>query len=272
MGIVNGTTNYILTKMSEDGMDFDKALAIATELGYAEADPTADIEGYDAGRKVAIMASLAFDSRVSFDDVDIEGITKITAKDVEFADNFGMAIKLLGITRNTPDGIEASVHPVLIEKNHPLASVRDAFNAVFVHGDAIDDAMFYGRGAGEFPTASAVMGDIIEAARNIVCGCTGRISCKCKKSIPVKDAGDVKSKYFLRLKAADRPGVMAGITSVLGNNKISITQVVQTAAVDGEAEMVIMTDEVKAKHFDDAIIILKSLSSVNKICSVIRVH
>ena len=272
MGIVNGTTNYILTKMSEDGMDFDKALAIATELGYAEADPTADIEGYDAGRKVAIMASLAFDSRVSFDDVDIEGITKITAKDVEFADNFGMAIKLLGITRNTPDGIEASVHPVLIEKNHPLASVRDAFNAVFVHGDAIDDAMFYGRGAGEFPTASAVMGDIIEVARNIVCGCTGRISCKCKKLIPVKDAGDVKSKYFLRLKAADRPGVMAGITSVLGNNKISITQVVQTAAVDGEAEMVIMTDEVKAKHFDDAIIILKSLSSVNKICSVIRVH
>lgn len=272
MGIVNGTTNYILTKMSEDKMDFDKALAIATDLGYAEADPTADIEGYDAGRKVAIMASLAFDSRVSFDDVDIEGITNISAKDVEFADNFGMAIKLLGITRNTPDGIEAGVHPVLIEKNHPLASVRDAFNAVFVHGDAIDDAMFYGRGAGEFPTASAVMGDIIEVSRNIVCGCTGRISCKCKKDIPVKDPGDVKSKYFLRLKAADRPGVMASITSVLGNNKISITQVVQTAAVDGEAEMVIMTDEVKAKHFDDAIIILKGLSSVNKICSVIRVH
>lgn len=272
MGIVNGTTNYILTRMSEDGMDFDEALAIAAELGYAEADPTADIEGYDAGRKVAIMASLAFHSHVTFADVDIEGITKLTAKDIKFAENFGKVIKLLGIAKNTDEGIEASVHPVLIDRNHPLASVRDAFNAVFVHGDAVDDAMFYGRGAGEFPTASAVTGDIIEAARNIASGCTGRISCAAYRDIPVKPADEVKDKYFLRIKAADRPGVMAGVTGVLGNNQISITQVVQTAAVDGEAEMVIMTDDVRRKHFRDALIILNEMSSVRKICSVIRVY
>lgn len=272
MGIVNGTTNYILTRMSEDGMDFDEALALATELGYAEADPTADIEGYDAGRKVAIMASLAFRSEVTFDDVDIEGITKITAKDIEFAGRFGKVIKLLGVTRNTEEGIEASVYPILLDRNHPLASVRDAFNAVFVHGDAVDDAMFYGRGAGEFPTASAVAGDIVEVARNVVSECTGRISCAAYRNIPVKPADEVKSRYFMRIKAADRPGVMAGVTGVLGNNQISITQVVQTAAVDGEAEMVIMTDEVRRKHFNDALIILNEMSSVRKICSVIRVY
>mgnify|MGYP000776931371 CR=1 FL=1 len=140
MGIVNGTTNYILTKMFEDGMDFTEALAKATELGYAEADPTADIEGLDAGRKVAIMASIAFNSRVTFDDVYTEGITKITASDIRYAKETGSVIKLLGVARNTPEGIEVRVHPMLIPERHPLASVNDSFNAVFVHGDAVDDA------------------------------------------------------------------------------------------------------------------------------------
>jgi homoserine dehydrogenase len=159
MGIVNGTTNFILSKMEEDGMEFDDALALATELGYAEADPTADIEGYDAGRKVAIMASIAFNSRVTFGDVYTEGITRISAKDITYAKEMGCTIKLLGVAKNTETGIEVRVHPMLIPLSHPLASVNDAFNAVFVHGDAVDDAMFYGRGAGELPTASAVMGD-----------------------------------------------------------------------------------------------------------------
>lgn len=272
MGIVNGTTNYILTRMSEDGMDFSEALALATELGYAEADPTADIEGYDAGRKVAIMASLAFRSEVKFDDVDVEGITGIAAKDITFAKNFGKEIKLLGVARNTDDGIEASVYPILIDKNHPLASVRDAFNAIFVHGDAVDDAMFYGRGAGEFPTASAVAGDIIETVRNMQSGCNGRISCAAYRKIAVKAVEENRSKYFIRLKAADRPGVMSSITGVLGNNKISITQVVQTAAIDGEAEMVIMTDEVKNKYLTNAIGTLEKIPEVNRICSIIRVY
>lgn len=173
IGIVNGTTNYILTKMFEDGMDFSEALAKATELGYAEADPTADVEGLDAGRKVAILASIAFHSRVVFDDVYTEGITKISAKDVAYAKEFGSVIKLLGVAHNREDGIEVAVYPMMLPKNHPLASVRDSFNAVFVHGDALDDAMFYGRGAGELPTASAVMGDVIDIIRDIQFSCTG---------------------------------------------------------------------------------------------------
>ena len=167
MGIVNGTTNYILTKMFEDGMDFDQALAQATELGYAEADPTADVEGLDAGRKIAILASIAFHSRIGFSDVYTEGITRITARDIAYARELGCVIKLLGIARNTPEGIETAVYPMLLPQHHPLASVRDSFNAIFVHGDAVDDAMFYGRGAGQLPTASAVMGDVIDVVRNL---------------------------------------------------------------------------------------------------------
>ena len=163
MGIVNGTTNYILSKMTGEGMDYAEALAQATELGYAEADPTADVEGYDAGRKIAIMASIAFHTRVKFEDVYTEGITKITAADIRYAGEFGYVIKLLGVAREQEDGVEVRVHPMLIPATHPLATVNDAFNAVFVHGDAVDDAMFMGRGAGEFPTASAVMGDLIAA-------------------------------------------------------------------------------------------------------------
>ena len=161
MGIVNGTTNFILTKMSQNGMEFADALKLAQDLGYAESDPTADVEGLDAGRKVAILASAAFNSRVTFDDVYTEGITKITATDIEYANEMGCVIKLLGVARNTPEGIEARVHPMLIDVNHPLASVNDAYNAVFVQGDAVQDAMFYGRGAGELPTASAVVGDVL---------------------------------------------------------------------------------------------------------------
>ena len=157
VGIVNGTTNFILTKMTQEHMEFADALALATRLGYAEADPTADIQGYDAGRKVAIMASIAFNSRVTFEDVATEGITHISSKDIRYAKELGCVIKLLGVAKNTGDGIEVKVQPMLVPEGHPLASVNDSFNAVFVHGDAVDDAMFYGRGAGELPTASAIV-------------------------------------------------------------------------------------------------------------------
>ena len=166
MGIVNGTTNFILTKMSQENMEFKDALALATELGYAEADPTADIDGLDAGRKVAILASVAFNSRVVFDDVYIEGITKISAKDIRYAKEMGCAIKLLGVARNTESGVEAYVCPMLIPNDHPLATVNDSYNAVFVHGDAVEDAMFFGRGAGELPTASAVVADVVDAVKH----------------------------------------------------------------------------------------------------------
>ena len=269
-GIVNGTTNYILTKMFELGMSFEEALAKATELGYAEADPTADIEGLDAGRKVAIMATSAFHSKVVFDDVHIEGITKITAQDIKYAKEFDSVIKLIGIARNTESGIEACVYPMLLSSEHPLASVRNSFNAVFVHGDAVDDVMFYGRGAGEFPTASAVMGDIIDVIRDMVNGCTGRISNICYRELPVKKCRDIRSKFFLRMQVENRPGVLASIASVFGEHKVSINKGVQKIITDGMAEVVIVTDAVKEYHMQDAQEELLRMPIVKEISSVIR--
>lgn len=272
MGIVNGTTNYILTKMSETGMDYEQALAKATELGYAEADPTADVEGYDAGRKVAIMATIAFHSRVVFSQVYTEGITKITAEDIKYAKEFGYVIKLLGVAKETEDGIEVKVHPMLIPAEHPLAGVRDAFNAVFVHGDAMDDITFMGRGAGQMPTASAVMGDVIDVCRDLVYDSCGRVGCNCYKSLPVKNIEDSMSKFFLRLQVEDRSGVLANIASVLGNNNVSIAQVVQKSANHEAAELVIITDYVKEKNFNDALKIFEGMSVVKEISGVIRVY
>ena len=272
MGIVNGTTNFILTKMTKEGMDFDEALKIAQDLGYAEADPTADIEGYDAARKMAIMASIAFNTRVTFDDVATEGITKITSKDIKYAKDMDCTIKLLGVARNDGNGIEVMVHPMLISSNHPLATVNDSFNAVFVHGDAVDDAMFMGRGAGELPTASAIMGDVIDSARNIIHNCTARIGCTCYKSIPIKNIEDTKCKYFLRMQVSDKPGVLASVASVLGNNDVGIDRVIQKTKKNGLAELVVITDLVLEKNFRDAITIFNGMSMINEISSIIRVY
>lgn len=272
MGIVNGTTNYILTKMSEEGMDYKEALAKATELGYAEADPTADVEGYDAGRKIAIMSSLAFNSKVTFSDVYMEGITKITSNDIRYAKEFGYVIKLLGVTKLVDGKIEVKVHPMLIPEQHPLATVRDSFNAVFVHGEACDDAMFMGRGAGKMPTASAVMGDIIIVMRNIVhdnCGWNGGVA---YKNYPVKPIKETRSRYFLRLQVADKPGALANIAGVLGNNDVSIAQVVQKRARDGVAELVVITDSVLERHFNDALMIVKGMSVLREVSGIIRVY
>lgn len=272
MGIVNGTTNFILTKMAEEGMEFQEALALATELGYAEADPTADIEGLDAARKMAILASIAFHSRVTFDDVYTEGITKITATDIRYAKEMGCDIKLLGMAKNTPEGIETRVQPMLIPSTHPLASVRDSFNAVFVHGDAVDDTMFYGRGAGELPTASAVAGDILDAVRNMVFHCRGRIGCTCYKEIPMKKMENVSSAYFLRMQVENRSGVLANIAGVFGNNNVSISQIIQKSKKKNRAEIVVITDEVKEKNFQDSLAVISGMSAVGEISSMIRVY
>lgn len=272
MGIVNGTTNYILTKMTEEGMDFDDALRKAQELGFAEADPTADVEGLDAGRKMAILASIAFHSRVTFDDVDIKGITKITAKDIQYAREFGYTLKLLGVARNTDNEMEVGVFPMMIPSTHPLAGVKDAFNAVFVHGDAVDDAMFQGKGAGEFPTASAVVGDLIAVARNMQYDCCGRIGCSCYKDLPMKASGESRHRYFIRLIVEDRTGILAGVAGVLGNNNVSINQVIQKAAVNGVAELVVITDKVENRHLKDALVIFGQMSMIREVASVIRVY
>ena len=270
IGIVNGTTNYILTKMFEENMSFEEALAKATELGYAEADPTADVEGLDAGRKVAIMASIAFHSRVVFDDVYTEGITKITADDIAYAKEFDSVIKLLGVAHNTEGGIEVGVYPMLLNKEHPLASVRDSFNAVFVHGDAVDDAMFYGRGAGELPTASAVMGDIIDVARNIEYGCNGRISCTCYRETPIKKFDEIENKFFLRMQVKNQPGVLASIATVFGNHGVSIARVVQKHIKGDQAELVIVTDKVREDYLKNALEQLRDSENIFEISSVIR--
>lgn len=270
MGIVNGTTNYILTKMFEKNMSFEEALAKATELGYAEADPTADIEGLDAGRKVAIMASSAFHSKVVFDDVHIEGITKITSSDIQYAKEFDSVIKLIGVAKDTENGIEACVYPMLVSSEHPLASVRNSFNAVMVHGDAVDDVMFYGRGAGEFPTASAVVGDIIDVARNVVWGSTGRAVNTCYRHTPVKKFEDIENKFMIRMQVDNKPGVLAAIASVFGEHKVSIRKVLQKIISDEIAEIVIGTDEVKEKYMKKALNLIVDLPVVKEISSVIR--
>ena len=272
MGIVNGTTNYILTKMTQEGWDFDDALKEAQRLGFAEADPTADVEGLDAGRKMAILASIAFHSRVTFKDVDVKGITKITAKDIQYAKEFGYTLKLLGVARNEEGKMEVGVSPMMIPSTHPLANVNDSFNAVFVHGDAVDDAMFQGRGAGEFPTASAVVCDLISVARDMQYDCCGRIGCSCYKNLSMKPAGEARHKYFLRLIVEDRTGILAGVAGVLGNNGVSINQVIQKPAVNGVAELVVITDKVETRHLNDAMMIFGEMSMIREVASVIRVY
>ena len=273
MGIFNGTTNFILTNMSQEGMEFGDALRLAQDMGYAEADPTADVEGLDAGRKVAILASAAFNSRVTFEDVYTEGITKITATDIEYAKEMGCTIKLLGVAKDTPEGIEARVHPMLIDSNHPLATVNDSYNAVFVNGDAVENAMFYGRGAGEFPTASAVVGDLFEIVRNIQANCCARIGCTCYKELPVKKMADTCNRYFMRLIVEDRCGVLAEMTAVFAKYGVSVAQIIQKAARDeGSAEVVVITAKVREGDFRTAMEELSGRSSVRKISSMLRVY
>ena len=269
-GILNGTTNYILSKMTDEGKSFEEVLKRAQEKGYAERNPEADVEGYDACRKIAILTSLALGKQVDYQDIYTEGITKITARDIAYAKEFDSVIKLLGVAHNTENGIEVGVYPMMIRKEHPLASVRDSFNAVFVHGDAVDDAMFYGRGAGEFPTASAVMGDVIDVVRNIGYGCTGRISCTCYKDLPIKEFGQVKNKFFIRMQVANEPGVLAAIAEVFGDHKVSITRVVQEHSAPEAAELVIVTERVKECNMQEALKALMEIPSIQEISSIIR--
>ena len=272
MGIINGTTNFILTKMTDENMEFSEALALAQKLGYAEADPTADVEGLDAGRKIAILASIAFNSRVTFSDVYTEGISKITAKDIKYAKELDCVIKLIATAKHTADGVEVRVTPMFIPKSHPLASVNDSFNAVFVHGDSLGDAMFYGRGAGELPTASAIMGDVIDVCRNIAYNCCGRIGCTCYKELPVKTMDDIESKYFVSTILEDKPGTLAAVASTFSGNSASIDQMVQKTKLPGSAEVVFIIDNVKEQLFMRAIKELSAMHYVKEISSIIRVH
>ncbi|MCK8817742.1 homoserine dehydrogenase [Natroniella sulfidigena] len=271
MGIVNGTTNYILTKMEQEGADFSDVLAQAQELGYAEADPTSDIEGHDAAYKLAILASIAFESRVDIEDVYIEGITGITKGDILYAQELGYKIKLLAIGKEN-DGVEVRVHPTLVPTEHPLANVNDVFNAIFVEGDAINEVMFYGPGAGQMPTGSAVVGDIITAARNIDFSAQGRISCTCFEEKEVIAQDEVRSSFYLRLNVLDNPGVLGEITGLLGEHQVSIESVIQKGRSDDTVPLVFITHQVKEGDLNDALDKIKSLSDVEEVASLIRVE
>lgn len=271
IGIINGTTNYMLTRMTGEGLGFEQALREAQAMGYAEADPSADVEGYDAARKLAILASIAFNTRVSLDQVHVEGVTRITAEDIAYAANLNYVIKLLGIARDGADGIEVRVHPALLPKTHPLASVNDVFNAIFVTGDAVGDVMFYGRGAGELPTASAVTADVMNAARNLTHGCTGMIGCTCFAEKPVKSMGLTSTEYYIRLGVADKPGVLASIAYIFGKNDVSLASVIQHTTGKA-AELILITHEVLEKNLQEALKGIKELPVVNEVSNMIRVE
>jgi homoserine dehydrogenase len=272
MGIINGTTNYILTRMSREGMSFADALKGAQELGYAEADPTADIEGLDAARKIAILASIAFHTRVQFQNVFVEGITKISPEDLHYAREMGYTIKLLGICAAQDNQVEVRVHPALIPLNHPLANVNDSFNAIYVKGDAVGDTMFFGRGAGQLPTASSVVGDLIEVIKDINNHSTGRLTCTCYEEKKIKAMGEVMTNYFLRLHVVDRPGVLAGIAGIFGNHGVSLASVVQKSCHKDIAELVVITHKVKENDLQDSLKVISELSTTKEIVSLIRVE
>jgi homoserine dehydrogenase len=272
MGIVNGTTNYILTRMTEDGASYHDALAEAQRLGYAERDPTADVEGYDAGAKAAIIAMVAFGARVVAGDVYHEGISAITPTDIDVAGRLGYRIKLLAVVeRSGPDDapeIGVRVHPAMVPAMHPLASVRDSFNAVFVQGGAAGDLMFYGRGAGGYPTASAVLGDVIDAAANLAKGTHGHVGTLA--STRLRPIDDLVSAYYLSLDVADRPGVLAAVAAVFGDHGVSIRSMEQIG-LGGEARLVFITHQACERDLQATLHGLRALDAVERVGSVLRV-
>jgi homoserine dehydrogenase len=271
MGIVNGTTNYILTKMDESGTAFSDALKQAQDLGFAEADPTADVEGFDAADKAAILAGLAFHSRVTDKDVYREGISKITAADVKVAKAMDMVIKLLAITELTSEGeISVRVHPALISRNHPLASVRESFNAVFVQAKSAGEMMFYGRGAGGEPTASAVLGDLVAIARHKVLGGIGPKESD-YASLKIAAIGQTKTRYLIRLNVADKPGVLESVAHVFASHGVSI-QTVRQSGIGDKAELIVMTHSSTELALATTVKELGKLPVVTDVASVLRVE
>ena len=270
LGIVNGTTNYILTRMDESGAAYDDALAEAQALGYAEADPTADVEGLDAAAKAAILAGLAFHTRVTSDDVQAQGISGVTASDVEAARAMGHVIKLLAVAERSDDGgIGVRVNPAMVPRTHPLASVREAFNAVFVEAEAAGELMFYGRGAGGGPTASAVLGDVVALARNRVLGARDPGE-STYAELPISPPGSARSRHYLSIDVDDRAGVLARVASTFADHGVSI----ETLRQDGrgnDATLVIVTHSAAASDVARTVETLKSLDAVLAVATVMQV-
>ncbi len=264
-GIINGTANYILTKMTEEGVDFDSTLKEAQDLGYAEADPTFDIEGIDSAHKLTILASLAFGIPFSFKKIYTEGITKITPLDIQFASEFGFRIKLLAIAKQDGKEVELRVHPTMVPQDDLISSVNGVFNAIFVEGDATGDGLYYGRGAGEMPTGSAVVSDVADIAGHIRTGATDRMQVMNISSslLRIKKMEDIRTSYYLRFSALDKPGVLSHISGVLGKNNISIKSMIQKGRKKEKAvPLVMMTHEAREKD------LVKALKEINKLSVV----
>ena len=278
MGIVNGTTNYILTQMSEGGASYAEALSEAQSLGYAERDPTADVEGFDAGAKAAIIATVAFGAVVVAGDVYHEGISRITLDDIDMARRLGYAVKAIAVAERTdagngegdgePPEVAVRVHPAMVPVQHPLAGVRDSFNAVFVQGGAVGELMFYGRGAGGRPTAGAVLGDLVDAAVNLASGGPGRIG----RLVParIRSIDDLRSEYYIGLEVADRPGVLAAVAEVFGRHGVSIRSMEQHGLGD-DARLVFITHECRERDVQATLRDLRGLEAVHEVGNVIRV-
>ena len=273
-GIMNGTTNYILTRMAAEGLDYSDVLADAQRLGYAEADPTADVDGFDAASKIAILGSIGFRARITTDDVYMQGIRDITSEDIAVARDMGYVIKLLAIARNTDEGVDVRVHPAMIPATHQLAAVNGAMNAVFVVGDAVGETMFYGAGAGSFPTASAVVGDVLSLSEHISRGTAPMAEPEpFGRNLSIRDIEDLSTNYYIRLKVADRVGALAETVDAFASKNISIKQVMQ---LDGGNEdscsVVFLTHTCSERDVRAAIDALKGASCLQKIGSVIRIE
>jgi homoserine dehydrogenase len=270
MGILNGTTNFILTRMSETGSSFEEALAESERLGYTELDPSADIEGYDAAAKLAILASIAFNARVVAGDVQTEGISAVSARDITAAHELGYEIKLLGVAEIQDGAVSARVYPAMLPKTHPLASVRDVFNAVFVEGEESGELMFFGRGAGGGPTGSAVVGDLVEIARNLTTG--GRaVGCTCDGDAKLRPQEEAPVRYYVVLSVADRPGVLSEVAGVFAYHEISIASVRQEGKAD-EATLVAITHTATEGQHQATFADLSALAAVKSVDSTLRVE
>ena len=275
-GIVNGTTNYILSKMELENLDFDEVLEEAKQKGYAEADPTSDIDGYDAQYKLAILASLAFGTKVKVNDVYREGITKIKPIDMKYASDFGMSIKLLAIAKDDDGKLELRVHPTMIPETHPLSNLYDSFNAIFINGNAVGDLMFYGRGAGDLPTGSAVVSDIIAILRgNIDTDNNNPVIRNNLWEKKIKDINEVESRYYIRVTVDDKPGVLGQITTIFGANRVSLKSVIQKGRKNDEnveVTLVLITHKTKEYLIKDSIDKLYDLRTVKDVENIIRIE
>lgn len=273
MGIVNGTTNYIMTKMAQDGVDFDSVLKEAQDLGFAEADPTADVDGLDAARKMTILSILGFSMPYSLEDVDVKGIRGISSDDITYAEDLGYRIKLIGIAENDANGVSVSVEPTLLPAEHPLSSVNDEFNAVYVYGDAVGETMFYGPGAGKLPTATAVVSDLIAVLKNIRLGTTGTAYVQPQFPKQVRAQSEKLTKKYIRLHVDDKSGMLKELTNIFAEYSISFDQFTQKATdQEGERELMMVTHKVNEEDFEKALHELETLDSVRKIDSVFRVE